>query len=426
MTARKLAYLVWSNLSERKGRTASAVFVIAFAMAVVLFILALSLGFLRGVVQKAEEAYPPGMLVVKPKMVNVAMLSVAAKPITDEITTAVRALRGIEYVAPQLSLRMPMRAEAEVLGQAAESDAFVLGVDPVIVGTDVDKRFKFQYQPDDTKPVPCVVPRYFLDMYNLAYSESMGLPKVNEHFAIGKHVKLYLGESYTMGDASAKKKEVTLQIVGLTPNPNFVGVLIPLRNAMGFNEWYTGKKDKSYSALHVKLSDVNALADVTASIEKMELMVQSQKETFEKFQFVARALGVLTGLFGIIVVLISAISVFNTFSLIMSQRRGEVGLLRAVGATRRTVSTVYVAEVAAIGLLGGAIGIAASVIILKIADKQIVARLPKVTFMPDHLFDTSTPVVLACLLGGLLLSIIATLPIILRTTHTPPVNLITE
>jgi putative ABC transport system permease protein len=290
----------------------------------------------------------------------------------------------------------------------------------------VDKRFKFEFQPDDTKSVPCVVPRYFLDMYNLAYSESMGLPKVNENFAIGKHVKLYLGESYTMGDAKAKKKEVTLQIVGLTPNPNFVGVLIPLQNALAWNEWYTGRENKNYTALHVKLKDVNSLSDVIRSIEKMEFSVESQKETFEKFQFVARALGILTALFGIIVALISAISIFNTFSLIMAQRRGEVGLLRAVGASRRTVSTIYLVEVLAIGFVGGALGIAASGIILRIAEREIVARLPKVTFLPDHLFNLSAPVMFACLAGGLLLSLVATLPIILRTTHTPPVNLITE
>jgi ABC-type lipoprotein release transport system permease subunit len=422
----KLVYIVGGNLRERKGRTFTAVFVIAFAVAVVMFILSLSLGFLRGVVKKAEVAYPPGMLVVKPKTVSVAMLSVNATTITDAVVDNIRRLPGVEFVAPQLSLKMPMRAEADILGQSAESDAFVLGVAPVIVEKDVARGFKFQYSPGDSNAVPCVVPRYFLDMYNLAYSESMGLPKVNEGFAIGKHVKLSLGESYTMGDAGGKHKDIQLQIVGLTPNPNFVGVLIPLRNAMDLNQWYTGSKTFSYTALHVKLKSLGSADEVIRLIEGMQLNVQSQKDVFEKFQFVARSLGVLTAIFGVIVVAIAAVSIFNTFSLIMVQRRGEVGLLRAVGGTRRMVTALYIIESAVIGIAGGVLGMAVSALILSFADARILAHLPHVSFLPEHLFVISGPLMFASFAGGIFLSLVPTVPIILKTTRQSPVSLITE
>lgn len=430
LQARKTLHIICGNLAERKLRTFSAVFVIAFAVAVVMIISAIGFGFLRGAMRKAEEAFPPGLLLAKPRAMNISVLTFNTGILNDKVVARVRQLPGVEYAAPQLSLKMPLRAQGEVMGQQAETDAIVVGIDPVVVQQDVKPGFSFRFDPDSSHPVPVVLPRYFLDMYNLAYADSMGLPKINESFALGKTFTLFLGETYLLGDtgnSQGKKKQVTCQIVGLTSNPSlFVGALIPLQYAEKFNQWYTGLESTNYTAMHVRVRDLAHLDDVTSRIQDLGLVVESHKETLERFQFVARAVATTTALFAAIVVVIAAVSVFNTFSLIMNQRRGEVGLLRAVGGSRRFVTWLFVWEVAALGLFAGLIGTTASWILLHWADRRILAHLPHASFLPEHMFYANWELVGILIAGATLLSVIATLPVILGTTRTPPASLISE
>lgn len=422
----RLAYIVARNLAERKGRTAVAVFVITFTVCVVMVVGALSLGFLGGVIRKAEEVFPPGMLMVRPRSLNVSVLSLNTAAITSHTVEAVRKLDGVEYVAPQLALKMPMRAEGEVLGQGASTDALVVGIDPIVVKEELRKGMRFEYEADTSAPIPCVMPRYFLDMYNLAYSESLGLPKINETFAMGKTFELHLGESIITGEGN-KMRTVTCKIVGLTPNPSlFVGALIPLRNAEELNRWYTGKQTAEYTAMHVRVRNLAKIDEITSRIESMKLTVESQRQLFERLQFLARAIGLLSAVFAMVIALIAAVSVFNTFSLIMTQRRGEVGLLRAVGGTRNEVTTIYMAEAALIGLISGILGVSASWGVLRWADQEAIKLLPRVSFLPEQLFALDWRMAVACIAGAAVFSLLATLPVILKTTGKDPALLVSE
>ena len=395
-----------------------------------MLIAALAFGFMRGAVEKAEQAFPPSMLLVKPRALNVSILSFTPGKLGREALEKISAIPGVDSASAQTSLKMPLHATGEIMGQSAATDAVVVGVDPAVVQADVDPRFTFSYDEQSSMPVPVVVPRYFLDMYNLAYADSMGLPKINESFAMGKEFTLHLGESFLAGDSGNKtgrKMDVPCRVVGLTANPSlFVGVLMPLGHAEAMNRWYLGTDAANYNAVHVRVGDLARVDEVTSHILDLGYSVESNRETLQKFQFVARTAAVITGLFAAAVVAIAAMSIFNTFSLLMAQRRGEVGLLRAVGGTRRVVTWLFVAEIAAIGLVGGLIGAVTSWGLLAWADRRLLEALPRVAFMPEHLFRVSAPLAAACIAGACLLSIAAALPVILRTTRTEPAVLISE
>ncbi|MGW2306456.1 ABC transporter permease [Actinomadura luteofluorescens] len=82
----------------------------------------------------------------------------------------------------------------------------------------------------------------------------------------------------------------------------------------------------------------------------------------------ARAAGadtkiIRTGLliFGLVAMLVSALVIYNTFSILIAQRMREMALLRCVGATRRQVFASVVAESAVVGLVGSLLGLLAGV-----------------------------------------------------------------
>jgi putative ABC transport system permease protein len=74
------------------------------------------------------------------------------------------------------------------------------------------------------------------------------------------------------------------------------------------------------------------------------------------FQFIQMALGGI----GAIALLVSAFGVANTMTMAIYERTREIGLLKALGARNATIMLVFLTEAAAIGLLGGLAGAAAS------------------------------------------------------------------
>ncbi len=79
---------------------------------------------------------------------------------------------------------------------------------------------------------------------------------------------------------------------------------------------------------------------------------------------VKEALGIFTTVllvFAGVALLVGSFVIWNTFNVLVAQRRREVALLRAVGGTRRQVLCGVLIEAATIGLLSGAIGLLAGV-----------------------------------------------------------------
>ena len=423
-------HLVVGNLLERKSRTFIAAGVIALAVAVVMFVASLALGFLSGVMQKAEEAFPPTLLTVKPNALNLSILTFNANSIGAQQAEEIAAMEGVVYAAPQTPLKMPLHATGNIMGSEVATDAVVIGIGPQVLAGELSDPKVFSYDEATSYPVPCVLPRYFLDMYNFAYAESMGLPKINESFAIGKDFILHIGASFLLGGPGggpAQDVQIPCRIVGMTSNPSlFVGLLIPLGHALEMNRMYGSGGEIQYNALHVEVADARDVAGITAKIRAMGFIVQSRLESLEKVQMAAQAATLLTGLFAALIVAIAAAGIFNTFSLIMAQRRGEVGLLRAVGGTRREVTRLFVWEVAMLGLIGGGVGAGVSGTLLAWADRKLLSILPQISFLPEHLFRVSPLLAAACVLGAMGLSVLATYPIIRRITATPPATLVSE
>ena len=65
--------------------------------------------------------------------------------------------------------------------------------------------------------------------------------------------------------------------------------------------------------------------------------------------------------FALVSLFVGAFIIFNTFNIIVTQRVRELGLLRALGASRRQIMTSVVAEAFVTGLLASAVGIVAGI-----------------------------------------------------------------
>jgi putative ABC transport system permease protein len=78
----------------------------------------------------------------------------------------------------------------------------------------------------------------------------------------------------------------------------------------------------------------------------------------------AAAEGAFNGLFlglGAVSLIVGAVGVANIMIISVLERRSEIGLRRALGATKGQIRTQFLAEAIMLALLGGAVGVAAGV-----------------------------------------------------------------
>jgi putative ABC transport system permease protein len=77
----------------------------------------------------------------------------------------------------------------------------------------------------------------------------------------------------------------------------------------------------------------------------------------------------------------------HVFSLILLVRRRELGLLRAVGASRADILRLQVLEAGAIGLVSGSVGVGLARAAAALSDRAAAHWLPDLTVMPATLFS---------------------------------------
>jgi putative ABC transport system permease protein len=108
-----------------------------------------------------------------------------------------------------------------------------------------------------------------------------------------------------------------------------------------------------------RVNAVDNLLSATANPENPNEVNVSQPSSALVAQADAKSAfdGLFLGL-GAVALLVGAVGVANIMIISVLERRSEIGLRRALGATRGHIRTQFLSEAAALGLLGGAVGVA--------------------------------------------------------------------
>ena len=118
-------------------------------------------------------------------------------------------------------------------------------------------------------------------------------------------------------------------------------------------------KYQKYTFAYVRVKDGTDESKLTAvqdEIKAAGYQAQSVKDTQE---FLNQIIGVLQGIvaaFSAIAVVASVFGVVNTMYISVLQRTREIGLMKALGMSRRDISRLFKFEAAWIGFLGGLLG----------------------------------------------------------------------
>ena len=203
-----------------------------------------------------------------------------------------------------------------------------------------------------------------------------------------------VGDTFTLPAASGT---TTLTVVGILPGnimPGNEKVLVNLPQA----QLMTNEPSKvNLIELNVEaFADQARRAEIQANVEAAlggnyqigNLMTDDQ-------MFAVMEMGQIgLSLFGILALFMGGFIIFNTFRTVVTERRRDIGMLRALGATRRTVIGMILAEGLLQGLIGSAIGLLLGYLLAVGVIK--VAQAPLSTFVNIKL---GTPVISPGLVG---------------------------
>ncbi len=127
-----------------------------------------------------------------------------------------------------------------------------------------------------------------------------------------------------------------------------------------------------------------------ASVKTLRQVAKAEESLLNKIQF-------LMALVTFVVLFAAIISVASTMGANVLERREEIGLMMAMGATRNMISLFYVAEALLTGLIGGITGF-----VLGYASAQVVSKGAFGSFV-----DVPFYTIIISLAGGLLIPLIA-------------------
>lgn len=113
----------------------------------------------------------------------------------------------------------------------------------------------------------------------------------------------------------------------------------------------------SYTKLKVKCASTGVLNQVRQEIEQRGFAASSISETIDQANKVFRAIQIVLMVFGMIALIVSAIGMFNTMTIALLERTEEIGIMKAIGASRGSISLMFVMESTLMGFLGALGGV---------------------------------------------------------------------
>ena len=137
--------------------------------------------------------------------------------------------------------------------------------------------------------------------------------------------------------------------------------------------------------------------------------VQTPASRGQSFESLLRIYKLLLRFSSVAALVIGMFIIYNSFAIAVTQRRREIGILRALGATRGQVATLFLGESAIGGLIGSAIGVAAGYALAQFAAERA-TRLVEGTYGVSQggvAITAAAPLVVTALAVGLITSMVA-------------------
>jgi putative ABC transport system permease protein len=118
-----------------------------------------------------------------------------------------------------------------------------------------------------------------------------------------------------------------------------------------------GSAKPAYMQLTVRVKSPKDVLKVEEAIKKMGFNTFSLLDATRNLRLIFTVFDLFLGLFGSLALTVASLGIINTLVMAILERRREIGVLKALGATDRDVRSLFFAEAGAMGFVGGIAGV---------------------------------------------------------------------
>lgn len=278
-------------------------------------------------------------------------------------------------------------------------------------------------------PMPVVLSPFILDVYNTVVTTALNLNRLSGlEVMLGLRFAILFGESYFAADDQPGNRVVRrCRVVGFSGKAMEFGVTAPLAYATRANTMLRGRAESSeYTSVVVETERNEYVPSLVEDAQVLGLTLAPRSEEGRKAANMLLVLTIVFAMVSLVILGISAINITHTFLMLVTERRAEIAVYRAVGATLLDIRLLILCEAVLLGVLGGALGVGASWFAsraVNVLASGILGRLPG---SPSDLFVFSGVVVAAGLGCAIVFSIVGAWIPARKAAKTDPAEVLSQ
>ena len=316
--------LAWRYLKGRGSRTILTTLAVVFGVMLIFG--------LNGLMPAMVKAFTRNLVSTAGK-VDVTVTSPFGASFSLDVANKVARVTGVEVVTPMLQRTVPLPPRAGVATADQVSQLYVVGVDPASV----------------------------LKVRDLPVASGRSLATGDGDVAVlsndlAKRLGVGIGDTVSVPSSVGTTRFTVVGLLSSATVPGQEQLFVPLTAAQRL--FAEGHNINEVDAAFVSGVDRAATeADVQRSVGK-DLQVGGLSSNSSLIASISIA-QYSFNMFGIFALATGAFIILNSFRTVVSERRRDVGVLRAIGAKRGTVVGMFLMESLIQGIFGTAIGLAA-------------------------------------------------------------------
>jgi ABC-type antimicrobial peptide transport system permease subunit len=221
---------------------------------------------------------------------------------------------------------------------------------------------------------------------------------------------------------SVVSREQKLTIVGVSDldpeslrGPMRAKVFLPLKLAESLHvmqptdlrEIAHGGDQPVYSSISVRVKNPVHVKAVEDAVKKMGFTTFSILDASRSLQQVFKVLFAFLGIFGSLALTVASIGIVNTLVMAILERRREIGIMKAIGASDADVKKLFFAEAGAMGILGGIVGVMLGWAIGQVINFGTNVYLKSQSIPPEHFWVVPWWLVVFAVVFAFLVSLVS-------------------